>query len=195
MQSVEIPLYQTGKLSAAAFQGSLSLGTNPDGTITGAAFDLENGDRSGCGLRRRRTTVILHEASSAFSAGTMVAAEPERGLGYHNCIPECAGERSTISGDAGPNAGQFSMMSTFVLGHIEQYVESTKHAFQYKTCTLAPSYGVSTKLVPAPESRGFQASEFNNSSHPPHDKLRIEESLVGVTVWFRFSVHRPGTAS
>ena len=68
-------------------------------------------------------------------------------------------ERSTISGDAGPNAGQFSMMSTFVqvlehieqnagqfsmmstfvLKHIEQHVESTKHAFQYKTCTLAPS--------------------------------------------------------
>eukprot|EP01043_Picozoa_sp_COSAG02_P130994 COSAG02_NODE_68749_length_224_cov_2.392000_1_plen_29_part_10 len=29
-------------------------------------------------------------------------------------------------------------MSTFVLKHIEQYVENTKHAFQYKTCTLAP---------------------------------------------------------
>ena len=78
----------------------------------------------------------------------------------HHCNPEYAAERSTrISGDAGPNAGQFSMMSTFVqvlehieqnagqfsmmstfvLKHIEQHVESTKHAFQYKTCTLAPS--------------------------------------------------------
>ena len=81
----------------------------------------------------------------------------------HHCNPEYAAERSTISGDAGPNAGQFSMMSTFVqvlehteqnagqfsmmstfaLKHtsipVEQHVESTKHAFQYKTCTLAPS--------------------------------------------------------
>jgi hypothetical protein len=28
------------------------------------------------------------------------------------------------------------LLSTFVLKHIEQHVESTKNAFQYKTCTL-----------------------------------------------------------
>ena len=60
---------------------------------------------------RQRTCADWPPPSPSHAPGTPALAGCQL---RHHCNPEYAAERSTISGDAGPNAGQFSMMSTFV---------------------------------------------------------------------------------